>query len=220
MSNIIALILNEETNIYDRDSMYDIVPHIKKYNNQKIFSTHPNYISYDFIINKKIPIITTTRDPMDTVISYYYFYEKRKDNSEKIFDYCISNISDIIQISKKHHNFIKSYSNLLLVKFEDLVYNKEEEIYKIYNFIKSNYDINLKLNVNNILDKTDFLNTRKQEEKNGIYKVGKNQKTFFHRKGTKDQIFDEFTDEEIIQIKKYIKNNFPNYFEFFGKEYK
>ena len=51
MSDIISLMINPKTNIYNKNKMYKFVPHIKKIDKSKVFfSTHPKYIKLEKLI--------------------------------------------------------------------------------------------------------------------------------------------------------------------------
>ena len=86
ISNIISLVLNAKNDILSRDELYGVVPHVK--NNYKALkknsglpafcSSHPCYIGYDEIAKlKNIGIIHSTRNPIDTLISRFYFFDKK-----------------------------------------------------------------------------------------------------------------------------------------------
>jgi hypothetical protein len=203
ISNIIALMINENIDIYDKQKMYSLVPHIKKYNGESIFSTHPGYIKYENMYD--IPIITTIRNPLDILISRYYFFELRLDTSKQrtLFNYCLDNIDELNDSLLKHLDFINSHDNILFLKFEDLVNSKKEQIIKIFNFLSKNTDIPIKINTNLILEKTSFLKVNSEEKQRGLYMVGKNQKTMFHRDGRTYQFITKFNaDEQNILLNK------------------
>ena len=87
----------------------------------------------------------------------------------------------------------------LILKYEDLVYKKEESINNIIDFFKNSYQIsfnNLNNKISNIITSTNFENLKSLEEKKGFEEAS--QGSFF-RKGEKNQ-WKKTLDN--IQIKK------------------
>ena len=87
----------------------------------------------------------------------------------------------------------------LILKYEDLVYKKEESINNIIDFFKNSYQIsfnNLNNKISNIITSTNFENLKSLEEKNGFEEASQGR---FFRKGEKNQ-WKKTLDN--IQIKK------------------
>ena len=85
-----------------------------------------------------------------------------------------------------YRSWTRNKSNLLLIKYEDLIYNPENELEKIIDFLK-NY-LNVKTNQNKnkkILETTSFKNLKKLEQKgffreNVLNKKDESKVDFFH----------------------------------------
>ena len=86
----------------------------------------------------------------------------------------------------------------LILKYEDLVYDKKNTLQKIVRFFEKNYNFKfhkIDTKISNILETTDFKNFRKYEENNGFNEASKfsnffsvGQKNQWKKKLTKDQI--------------------------------
>ena len=95
----------------------------------------------------------------------------------------------------------------LILKYEDLVYKKEESINNIIDFFKNSYQIsfnNLNNKISNIITSTNFENLKSLEEKNGFEEASQGR---FFRKGEKNQ-WKKTLDN--IQIKK-IEEKFKDF---------
>ena len=85
-----------------------------------------------------------------------------------------------------YRSWTRNKNNLLLIKYEDLVQNPNNELEKIINFLK-NY-LNIKTNINKnkkILESTSFKNLKQMEQKglfkeNVLNKKNDNKVNFFH----------------------------------------
>lgn len=213
ISDIISLLYDINCDIYKKEEMYKIVPHIRylvdlKNSKQDCISTHPCYFNMKskIINDSNNAIIFVIRDPLDLCISQYYFYEKRKKISEQktLLQYCKNNYKEQLRLVNRHIQKQKKVKNSILISFEDVVSNKKNTIIKIYEFLKLNnklQDIELDENIINIIiEKTTFNQVKNNEIKNGKYIVGNKQPELFHRKGTIDQWKDHFTEEEYDSI--------------------
>jgi hypothetical protein len=201
MSDIVSLLLNPTTDIYDKNAMYKVVPHTRKFNkNYHVFSTHPNCIRPSLIKRLNYGFIMMIRNPLDICISKYFFYEKRAPRPRSIYLYVL----DIIgQTSREEYSYYLMYKQLgaqaIMIKFEDLIENKEKQIKKVYNFFKKYKNIP-EPNYKEILEKTAFEEVNKQEEQRGLYKVGKRQKYLFHRSGKVGQGTKYFTKQQLTVL--------------------
>ena len=95
----------------------------------------------------------------------------------------------------------------LILKYEDLVYKKEESINNIIDFFKNSYQIsfnNLNNKISNIITSTNFENLKSLEEKKGFEEASQGR---FFRKGEKNQ-WKKTLDN--IQIKK-IEEKFKDF---------
>jgi hypothetical protein len=213
ISGIISLLIDINTNIYNKNDMYKVVPHItsnKSFNkfNQCYMSTHPKYFDMKnpIINNKDNRIIFIIRNPLDLCISQYFFYEKRKQKNTQLtlFDYCKKNYKEQLRLVNRHIKKQKKVENSILISFEETIFNKKLLIEKIYYFLKINNKLeNIDLNedlIQKIISKTEFSKLKTNEIKNGNYMVSKKQPSLFHRKGTFNQWKEYFTEDEYNNI--------------------
>ena len=100
----------------------------------------------------------------------------------------------------------------LIIRYEDLVYNKENTIRKIINFFNRNFNIkfsNTEQRISNILQTTEFKKLKIMEEKKGFQEASS--KNFF-RKGEKNQWQNELNKSQILKI----ENKFRDFMNKFG----
>ena len=101
----------------------------------------------------------------------------------------------------------------LILRYEDLVYEKKNNINKIVSFFKDSYNINfenLDLKINNIIKSTDFNNLKNLEAKYGFKEA--NLGSFF-RKGEKNQWQSILNNSQIKKI-EYNFRDFMNKFSY------
>ena len=85
-----------------------------------------------------------------------------------------------------YRSWTRNKSNLLLIKYEDLIQNPENELEKIINFLKKYLNIETNNNKNKkILETTSFKNLKEMEQKglfreNVLNKKDENKVSFFH----------------------------------------
>lgn len=217
MSDIISLMINPKTNIYNKNKMYKFVPHIKKIDKSKVFfSTHPKYIKLEKLIEKKYKLIMMIRNPLDLCISKYFFFEKRKPKKKRqsIFQYIKNNVE---KESKKvwnfYNNYIKNKESAILVKYEDLILDLDTSLEIVHEYLKNYKQIKKEINYELIKEKINFDKVKKEEKKNGIYKVGRIQNSLFHRSGKVGQVKDHLNQNQINEIMesipKYIYEIYP-----------
>ena len=99
-----------------------------------------------------------------------------------------------------------------ILKYEDLVYNKEQALHVIISFFEKNFNIKfdlIKEKITNIIETTDFDGLKSYEERYGFEEAVSGS---FFRKGIKNQWKDELN---IKQIKK-IENKFRDFMNKFG----
>ena len=182
---------------------------LSMYNNQ--FTTKENTIGFFYIV----------RDPRDVAISYsrhmnididtainkmindttFFSYVGKKDLNQKI------NPLGILSSWKIH---LKSWQMFevprLILKYEDIVYNKEVVIKKIIDFFKNYFNLkfqNSSNKLNNIINTTSFENMKKLENKKG-FKGSVHNLNFFHA-GTKLQWKQKLKLSQIKLIEKHFK---------------
>ncbi len=102
----------------------------------------------------------------------------------------------------------------IIIRYEDLIYQKKDSIEKIINFFENSFSIifeNKDTKISNIIKSTEFKNLRTLEEKKGFQEA--NNGNFF-RKGQKNQWKNSLTGK---QIKK-IEDKFRDFMNKFGYE--
>jgi hypothetical protein len=83
----------------------------------------------------------------------------------------------VTSIAGNHLNLVKKY---LLIKYEDLIINKEEVLKKILKFIHKLKNIKSEINENklkNVIESTSFKNMKKLEKEKGFTEARTNKET-------------------------------------------
>ena len=165
-------------------------------------------------------IIYVVRDPRDVVLSmcnhFSFTIEESIDRLfKKDFGIVWDDQGSLYKNKQRPMTFISSWDNhfmswnryvfdcpRLIIKFEDLVYKKEETIKKIIDFfINFNFKFsNLDRKIENMVTYSDFNHLKKTENTIGFDEAITN-KSFFN-KGTKNQWMDKLSNEQILRIEK------------------
>ena len=165
-------------------------------------------------------VIYVIRDPRDVVLSMSNHYKITVDESiDKLLDenFCLGwqDTDNLYENKKKPLSLVSSWDKhflswnkyifncpKLLIKFEDLVYDKKNTIKKIIDFFVKNYNFkfsNLNKKIENMITYSDFDHLKKTEQKDGFVEAVNNN---FFNKGTKEQWLDKLSDEQIYRIEK------------------
>ena len=172
-----------------------------------------------------LAIIQIVRDPRDVVISYANFANSSYDEiigemtSDKLM-YRIDKSIDPPRVQipgswKFHYLSWKTGVPTIpriLVKYEDLLRNTEDEFYRIIKFLSE--ILNFKINMEQLkfsIECSSFKILSKSEKKYGFLHEIKNDRPFFH-KGTKNQWQEKLSQ---LQINK-IENNFKDEMRLLG----
>jgi hypothetical protein len=139
VSQIIALLLNKNCNIYNKKELYKYVPHLTNTLNMSLpfFSTHPCYVNYktiNVLPNKKIFIV---RSPLDKMISEYFFYVYYRTNKTKlnkinrnlnkhIFQYCVNHVKKVNSEIINYIEYSKRTNNSILFDYNKLFKNSNK----------------------------------------------------------------------------------------------
>ena len=201
-------------------------------NNIKFFKTHQGKytVGEDNFTDEEntIAVIYIVRDPRNVVtsISNHYTLSIKESLKFMMSDTIIGNKksfeesykekkSGILTLLGKWNNHYRSWTrkkgNLLLIKYEDLIFNPSAEILKISSFLKKyiNFEADDK-KYENILKTTSFENLKKMENeesfKEGVLNKETNSKVNFFNLGPKNK-WQNNLDQDIIDI---IKKNFNN----------
>ncbi len=188
------------------------------------FKTHfcaENYDKKQFLIEEYTRgIIYIVRDPRDVCLSWARYANLSK---QKSLDFLLNN-NAFIQWTGAHGApeypknipvFISSWENhfnswnrnifsipYLLIKYEDLVYNKESVIRLLLNFFKKNYNIDVQNKdekIQNILETTQFSKMQINEKTNGFKESNVDQ---FFSVGKKNQWHKDLKNEYISIIQE------------------
>ncbi len=186
------------------------------------FTNSNNTAGYIYII----------RDPRDVVISWSKHANLSYDQSIDFmldFKSCIewaqnkSELSDNIKpktflSSWDEHVLSWTSNNLevpkLILKFEDLVYDKEEMVKAIVTFFENNFNIKFdfkKEKIANIVESTGFNKLKSHEETYGFEEAVSG---LFFRKGKKNQWKEELNVQQILKL----ENKFRDFMDKWGYE--
>ena len=180
----------------------------------RIFKTHNgnyNFSENDFT-NKKntLGVIYIVRDPRNIISSLSNHYqhdfkfstdfllnEKRflsnKDPNYKTEE----NIITLLGSWKNHYNSWKITSNLLLIRYEDLILDVKSQVNRLSNFLKKfAYFHTNEIKINNIIETTSFELLKKKEENEG-FEEAVNSKIKFFNSGPKSN-WKNIVDEKLI----------------------
>ena len=188
-------------------------------------------------IKRTLGFIYIIRDPRDVAVSYARYSKNTLDETilhmtknTTAIDYATKNKTSIDYYQDTPENKIKPTALIsrwdvhvkswelfrvpnLVLRYENLIKNKKEIIYKIINFFEKNYNFkfhNIDHKIENIITSTDFETLKKSEEKYGFDEAIKNQ-SFFNvgksqqwktrlNKTQKNLIENEFK-EEMVKFK-------------------
>ena len=176
-------------------------------NEIKILKTHNLNckIKNNFFTDKSntLGTIYVVRDPRSLVSSISNFYQKDYEKSKNFLiskqilsarpkDSKDNDIATLIGSWSDHYNFwTKKNSNLLLIKYEDLILDIEKELNRIILYLTKFMKINVNSEkIKNIIDSTSFYQLQKMEEKGlfdeNVYGLNKEKIRFFNKGPTND----------------------------------
>ncbi len=167
-------------------------------------------------------IIYIVRDPRDVCISW----SKHSGISlQESIDFLTNDLSsltwvepkqkgDIFEENNRPRSLLSSWEKHVLswtsidwnipkiiIKFEDLVYDKEKQIKRIVKFFEKNYGFNfynIENKIKNIIETTDFKKLKRQEEEHGFIEASNFSK--FFSVGKKNQWKGKMSGNQISQI--------------------
>jgi hypothetical protein len=192
----------------------------------KFFKTHNLNckINNNSFTNKfnTLATIYIVRDPRSLVLSISNHYSKTIEESEKFLNEpkiisgsqkkkdLENHIATLIGTWKENYNFwTKKNSNLLLIKYEDLLNNIDNEIEKIAGFLNKYVRFKLdEFKKKNIIETTKFENLRKMESAGlfaeNAFDKNNNKKVMFFHKGPENN-WRDLLDKD---LQKKIESNF------------
>ena len=189
----------------------------------RIFKTHSgnyNFSKNDFT-NKKntLGVIYIVRDPRNIISSLSNHYQhdfkistdfllneksflSNKDPNYKTEE----NIITLLGSWKNHYNSWKIASNLLLIRYEDLVLDVKSQVNRLSNFLKKfAYFHTNEIKINNIIETTSFELLKKKEQNEG-FEEAVNSKIKFFNLGPKSSWKNVVDKKLIYKIEKIFKN--------------
>jgi len=177
-------------------------------------------------------IIYIVRDPRDVCISFSRHFNKSYEESinclmdkylsiywkqKKINSNLVHKKPSLFLSDWKTHVISWTKHNwktpLLILKYEDLIYDKKKQINKIIIFFEEIYKFrfnNREKKIENIILSTNFEKLKKEEELNGFIEAG--QYSNFYAVGQKDQWKEFLNKKQILSL----KNEFGNIMEEYG----
>ena len=189
----------------------------------KFFKTHNSLCSINGNAftnsNNTVGTIYIVRDPRDIIISASKYYNKsHNETKENMFNrhmdlinkYNDKPISTFLGSWSDHYNsWTKNTKNILLLKYEDLINNKEVEIRKILNFINKFAKLSVDENkIKNCIETSSFKNMKIMENK-GLFKenskdLNGNLITFFNT-GKNGNWRGQLEEKIVKEIAKFLK---------------
>tara|TARA_B100001123_G_scaffold179230_1_gene205360 strand:+ start:1270 stop:2106 length:837 start_codon:yes stop_codon:yes gene_type:complete len=192
----------------------------------RIFKTHHgnyNFLGNNFTNKKNTSgVIYIVRDPrnMITSIANHFQYDLKTSTNFLLEERKLlftsdpknprykseENIVNILGSWKDHYNSWKTSSNLIIIKYEDLLSDTKSQINKLIIFLKKfgNFEVNNE-KIDNIIRTTSFETLQRNEKKYG-FKEAINKKIKFFNLGPKN-IWKNVVDEKLIyKIEKNFKN--------------
>ena len=151
-------------------------------------------------IQESIDFLTNDYAKLHWVDSKKFLREFREDEKPKSF--LSSWEKHVLSWTKINWNIPK-----LIIKFEDLVYDKEFTIRKLVEFFKLNFNFNfenLDRKIDNILLTTEFEKLKEEEKKNGFIEATEHSN--FFSVGEKYQWENKLEAEQILQIEEKFKD--------------
>ena len=179
----------------------------KNTNSFTFFKTHSGFVKMDGFsftdLNNSLGVIYIVRDPRDVVISYAKHNDEPIETTLKKINenYLINNeVQDEVPVYvgswSFHYNSWKQFKGVkkyLLIKYEDLMQEKEFNFRKILKFIKHLTKLEFEIDDNRIkktINETEFKKLERLEQKFGFKESPKNkkgQRNKFFRKGEINQ---------------------------------
>ena len=189
----------------------------------KFFKTHNLNcaVNKNSFTNKShtLGTIYVVRDPRNLVNSIKNHYNKGNDEEAKNF--LISkkilsrvpkdneaDIATLLGSWSDHYNFwTKKNSNLLLIKYEDLILDTKKELERIIIYLKKFMTVEVSLEkIKNIIRTTSFNNLKNLEEKGlfgeNVYDTSKNKIRFFNKGPSNDwtKVLDKKIQDDIEKV--------------------
>ena len=182
----------------------------------KFLKTHSGFVKMDGFsftdLNNSLGVIYIVRDPRDILISFAHHIDETIEETSKkiknnyILDGDTKNKVPVYMGSWSfHYNSWKEFKKTdryFLIKYEDLILNKEESFKKILNFIKKLTNAQFEIQdqkIEKIVKQIEFSRLKKLEQKVGFKEAKKDKKgnkINFFREG-KSKVWEDKLDPKI-----------------------
>jgi len=192
----------------------------------------PSELVLDKSVYYKSNVIFLVRDPRDVIVSWYFEYKYRVNESSKrpeiqtddIFTFLKNEAGGLATIINFYNNWLLASSHIkkfMILRYEDLMTDTEKELHKLLDFIGIQNHISPK-NLLRAIENNSFERVKKREI-DGDIKNGSNKVSEFGgikdqerkaRKGKVGGYKDHFTKVEIDWIDNFIKKNLDKQFNY------
>ena len=212
LSQIVALLLNPECNIYDKDELYKEVRHVQKkefleddFVAPRFFNTHPNYLGYERVVSYPHKKLFVIRHPLDKTVSsfFYRIYNRaegqrlrriKNDLNAAIYDYCTKNIDKFSNQLLLHIEQSAVIPDSHLFDYSAFIEDKPAHIERIAEIMGVPHD---QEQVDWIAAETDFDNCADYEKEHDSFRVGAVQNGAFFRQGSNND-FERYLEPDQI----------------------
>jgi hypothetical protein len=212
LSQIVALLLNPECNIYDKDELYQEVRHVQKkefltdgFVAPRYFNTHPNYLGYERVASYPHTKLFVVRHPLDKSISsfFYRIYNRAEGQRRRrmsnnlnaaIYDYCTTNIDKFSNQLLVHIEQSSVIPNSHLFDYSAFIEDKPFHIERIAEIMGLPCD---QEQIAWISARTDFDRCADYEDQHDSFRVGAVQNGAFFRRGANND-FETYLDADQI----------------------
>ncbi len=196
----------------------------------KFFKTHSGNFSINnnaFTIEENIRgVIYIIRDPRDVCVSWTNHTGKSYNDS---INFMTNELQSLLWVEGKNNifetknmpvSFLSSWEKhvtswtannwkfpMLIIKYEDLIYKKDENIRMLANFFTENYGFkfqNLEKKIPNILKSTSFQNLKNQELKDGFIEARTGRR--FFKTGEEKQWIKKLNKKQILKLEEKFKS--------------
>ncbi|XP_021855374.2 cytosolic sulfotransferase 5-like [Spinacia oleracea] len=222
------LVCNLESDVYDEAFEYPRPHHLNKVPSPRLFSTHIPYTSLpNSIKTSRCRILYICRNPLDTLVSLYYFYlgfMKNMANDgedfvqptllEDIFeDFCQGKIlfgPFFEHVLEFWNSSLERPDKVLFLKYEDLKHDLTPQLKRLAEFIGMPFSTREENEgvIRQIVDFCDIKNMKELDaNKSGVINKFFEKKSYF-RKGEVGDWTNHFTPAMVEKMNKLMEENF------------
>ena len=227
LSQIVALLLDPDCNIYEKFELYKHVAHCTRRDfndnsqlNRPYFNTHPGYLSYDSIKSYPHTKIFVVRNPLDKIVSSYFYRIYYRADPERLssikanlnkhmFDYCLGKIEVFSHQVMTHIEMSKVIENAELFDYGTVFEDKRLYIRRIAELMAVPVNDDL---VEYIYNKTDIKKCSEYESRHRSFNVGAIQNGLFFRQGGTNNYKKYLHASQIDKLKNLIPQYLRNFY--------